>query len=62
MKRVISNTYRGYTASILFDEQNSVYKGSVEETEESFSGRSVDEALKRFHSVVDRHINLDQRG
>ena len=54
--RVISNTYRGYTASIRYNEDDSVYIGSVEEISESFRGRTVDEALKRFHAVVDRHI------
>lgn len=56
LKKVLSKSYRGYTANITFDEDNSIYIGSVEETSESFRGRSIDEALKRFHAVVDRHI------
>ncbi len=57
MKRIISNTYRGYTANILYNENDSVYIGTIEETAEAFRGRTVDEVLKRFHAVVDRHIN-----
>ncbi len=57
MKRIISNTYRGYTANILYDEKDSVYVGTIEETADGFRARTVDEALKRFHAVVDRHIN-----
>lgn len=56
LAKVISHTYRGYTASIRYNEDDSVYIGSVEEIFESFRGKSVDEALKRFHAVVDRHI------
>ena len=58
MTRVVSNTYRGYTARIKYNEDDSVYIGSVEEISESFRGRTVDETLKRFHAVVDRHINF----
>lgn len=57
MKKVILNTYRGYTANILYSEEDSVYVGEVEEVADEFYGRTVDEALKRFHAVVDRHIN-----
>lgn len=57
MKRIISNTYRGYTANILYNETDSTYVGTIEETEDIFCARTVDEALKRFHAVVDRHIN-----
>ena len=57
MKRVLSNSYRGYTANISFDEEKSVYVGAVEEADIGFYGRTVDEAIKRFHIVVDRHIN-----
>lgn len=46
MTRVISNTYRGYTASIRYNEDDSVYIGSVEEISESFRGRTVDEVLE----------------
>ena len=60
MTRVISNTYRGYTASIKYNEDDSVYIESVEEICESFRGRTVDEALKRFHAVVDRHISFGE--
>lgn len=56
MKRVLSNSYRGYTANISYDEDKLIYIGSVEEMEEGFRGRTVDEAIKRFHAVVDRHI------
>lgn len=56
MKTVLSNTYRRYTASIRYSEEDSVYIGSMEETAENFHGRTMDEALKRFHAVVDRHI------
>ena len=60
MTRVISNTYRGHTASIKYNEDDSVYIGSVEEISESFRGRTVDEALKRFHAVMDRHISFGE--
>ena len=60
MTRIISNTYRGYTANIRYNEDDSIYIGSVEETAESFRGRTVDEALKRFHAVVDRHISFGE--
>jgi hypothetical protein len=57
LKRIIFNTYRGYTSNILFDENDSIYVGTIEEIQDDFHGRTVDEALKRFHAVVDRHIN-----
>ena len=57
MKRIISNTYRGYTANILYDENDSIYVGAIEDIPDDFRGRTVDEALKKFHFVVDRHIN-----
>lgn len=60
MTRVISNTYRGYTARISYDENNSTYIGSVEEISKDFRGRTVDEALKRSHAVVDRHISFGE--
>ncbi len=56
MKTVMSKSYRGYTANISLDEDNAIYVGLVEEISESFRGKTVDEALKRFHAVVDRHI------
>lgn len=56
MERVFSNTYRGYTAKISYNEDTAIYRGVVDETEENFHGKTVDEALKRFHAVVDRHI------
>ena len=59
MKRIISNTYRGYTASITYDEGDSVYVGSVDGIGKAFRGKTVDEALKRFHAVVDRYINFE---
>ncbi len=52
----MSKSYRGYTANISLDEDNAIYVGLVEEISESFRGKTVDEALKRFHAVVDRHI------
>ena len=58
MKMVMSNSYRGYTASISYDEDDAVYIGSIEELLENFRGRTVDEAIKRFHIVVDRYIGL----
>ncbi len=45
MKRVLSNSYRGYTASISLDEEKSVYVGAVEEADIGFSGRTGDEAI-----------------
>ena len=55
MKRLV-NSYRGYSASIEFSEDENVYVGIIEDIAERFRGRTVDEALKRFHAVVDRHI------
>ena len=57
MKKLL-NTYRGYSASIVFCEEENVDIGSVEGISKSFRGRIVDEALKRFHAIVDRHINF----
>ena len=57
MKKLI-NSYRGYSASIEFSEDENVYIGTVEDISENFRGRTVDEALKQFHAVVDRHINF----
>ena len=56
MKKLV-NSYRGYSASIEFSEDENVYIGTVEDTAEGFRGKTVDEALKQFHAVVDRHIN-----
>ena len=56
--RKLVNSYRGYTASIEFSEDENVYIGIVKDIAEGFRGRTIDEALKRFHSVVDRHINI----
>ena len=42
--------------TVRVDVRHAYYIGSVEEISESFRGRTVDEALKRFHAVVDRHI------
>ena len=57
LKRIISNTYRGFTANIHYSEDDAIYVGTIEEIQDHFRGRTVDEALKRFHDVVDRHIN-----
>ena len=57
MKKLI-NSYRGYSASIEFSEDENVYIGTVEDISENFRGRTVDEALKQFCAVVDRYINF----
>ena len=33
------------------------WDGTTKEIPADFHGRTVDEALKRFHMIVDRHIN-----
>ena len=57
MKRLI-NSYRGYSASIEFSEDENIFVGSVDEIRDvRFLGKTLDEAIKKFHLVVDRHIN-----
>ena len=43
MKRVLSNSYRGYTANISFDEEKSVYVGAVEEADIITSSRAKED-------------------
>lgn len=51
-------SYKGYTASMVFDEEDKVIVGRVLEIDDiiSFHGESVSEFEARFHAAIDAYI------
>ncbi len=55
-------TYRGYTASMVFDSEDRIIVGRVLDIDDivSFHGESVAEFERNFHGVVDDYIAASQ--
>ncbi len=55
-------TYKGYTASMVFDPEDRIIVGRVLDIDDivSFHGESVAEFERRFHAVVDDYIAASQ--
>ena len=50
--------YKGYKASVIYDEQNKIYTGMVNNFKDviTFSGLSEDELEEEFHKSVENYI------
>lgn len=56
--------YKGYKASVIYDEQNKIYTGMVTNIKDviTFSGLSEDELEEEFHKSVEDYIEWAKEG
>ncbi len=57
-------SYKGYTGSVEYDDENGVFTGTVLNTKAviTFHGASADELEKEFHASVDDYLQWCKEG